>query len=59
MKVFARFNPAEEHEKIVKGLIKERMIREAIDQFKYFKSKGLTNLDQIEKFIDIQKKKQN
>lgn len=59
MKIFARFNSAEDHEKLVNSLIKERLLREVIEQLKYFKSKGLTSLDQIEKFIDTQKKKQN
>ena len=59
MKIFARFNTAEDHEKLVNSLIKERLLREVIEQLKYFKSKGLTSLDQIEKFIDTQKKKQN
>lgn len=57
MKIFARFNNMEEHEKIVNSIIKERLLREVIEQLKYFKSKGLTSLDQIEKYIDAQKKK--
>lgn len=57
MKIFARFNTPEDHEKLVNSLIKERLLREVIDQLKYFKSKGCTTLDQIEKFIDTQKKK--
>ena len=56
MKPFARFNSAEDHEKLVNSLLKERMLREAIEQLKYFKSKGINTLDQIEKFIDSSKK---
>jgi transcriptional adapter 2-alpha len=52
MKIFARFNTPEDHEKLVNSLIKERLLREVIEQLKLFKSKGLTSLDQIEKFID-------
>mmetsp|Transcript_22719 Transcript_22719/g.17145 ORF Transcript_22719/g.17145 Transcript_22719/m.17145 type:complete len:217 (+) Transcript_22719:345-995(+) len=59
MKVFARFNTAEDHERIVNSLLKERLLREVIEQLKFFKSKGLTSMDQIEKFIDSQKKKQS
>lgn len=59
MKIFARFNTPEDHEKLVNGLIKERLLREVIEQLKFFKNKGLTSLDQIEKYIDTQKKKQN
>lgn len=52
MKIFARFNTAEDHDKLVNSLLKERLLREMIEQLKYFKSKGLTSLDQIEKYID-------
>ena len=52
MKIFARFNTEEEHQKIVNNLIKERLLREAIEQLKFFRSKGLSSLDQIEKYID-------
>lgn len=45
MKIFARFNTAEDHEKLVNSLIKERLLREVIEQLKYFKTKGLTSLD--------------
>lgn len=38
------------------NLIKERQLREVIEQIKYFRSKGLTSLDQIEKYIDSQRK---
>ena len=58
MKIFARFNTPEDHDKLVNSLIKERLLREVIEQLKFFKSKGLTSLDQIEKYIDTQKKRQ-
>jgi transcriptional adapter 2-alpha len=41
MKIFARFNTAEDHEKLVNSLLKERLLREVIEQLKFFKSKGL------------------
>jgi transcriptional adapter 2-alpha len=44
-KIFARFHSKDEHERFVNGLLKERLIREAIEQLKYFRSKGLTHLD--------------
>ena len=59
MKIFARFNTPEDHEKLVNSLLKERLLREVIEQLKYFKTRGLTSLDQIEKYIETQKKKQN
>lgn len=57
MKIFARFNTAEEHADLVHSILKERVLRETIMQLKYFRSKGLTNMDQIEKFIETQKLK--
>ncbi len=57
MKMFARFHSAEAHEKLVNSLIKERMLREVIEQLKFFKQQGLTTLDDIEKYIEGQKKK--
>ena len=56
MKIFARFNTEEEHQRIVSNLIKERYLREVIEQLKFFRSKGLTSLDLIEKYIDSQRK---
>lgn len=45
MKIFARFNTEEDHNKLVHSMLKERLLRETIMQLKYFRSKGLTNLD--------------
>lgn len=44
-KIFARFQSKEDHERFVNGLLKERLIREAIEQLQYFRSKGLTTLE--------------
>ena len=57
MKIFARFNTAEEHTDLVHSILKERLLHETIQQLKYFRSKGLTNMDQIEKYIETQKLK--
>lgn len=57
MKIFARFNSAEEHTDLVHSILKERLLRETIQQLKFFKSKGLSNMDQIERFIEAQKLK--
>ena len=45
MKIFARFNTEEEHNRLVNSLLKEKLLREVIEQLKYFKAKGLTSLD--------------
>lgn len=41
MKIFARFNTPEDHERLVNNLLKERLLREVIEQLKYFRGKGL------------------
>lgn len=59
LKMFARFNTQEDHDKLVNGIIKERQIRETIDQLKKFYSKGLGSLDQVARFLELHKKNQN
>lgn len=59
MKVFARFNTEEEHQKIVNNLIKERTLRDVIEQLKFFRSKGITSIEQIERYIETQRKGQS
>ena len=44
MKVFARYNNAEDHEKLVQAIIKEKEIRQKIEELKDFKRKGFHNL---------------
>lgn len=34
MKIFMRFQTAEEHEKLIEGIIKEKYLKERIDQYK-------------------------
>ena len=53
MKIFARYNPPQEHDQMVNNLIKEKQIREIISQLKSFQKGGLTSLDQIQKFIEL------
>jgi len=45
MKIFARFNTEEQHQKLVNTLLKERLLKEVIEQLKFFKNKGLKTLD--------------
>ena len=56
MKPFARFSDKKEHERRVSNLLKEYQLRVLIGQLKYFRSLGLTNLDQIESHIEEKKK---
>jgi transcriptional adapter 2-alpha len=47
MKVFARFNTVEDHEKLVQGIIKERQIRQRIEELKEFRKKGFKTLAEV------------
>jgi transcriptional adapter 2-alpha len=48
MKVFARFSTAEEHEKLVQGILKEKQIRQRLEYLKDLKSKGFRTLSEAE-----------
>lgn len=57
MKVFARFNSAEEHERLVQGIIKEKEIRQRIEELKELKKKGFRTLGEVEDELQNKKKK--
>ena len=57
MKVFARFNSAEEHERLVQGIIKEKEIRQRIEELKQLKKKGFRTLGEVEDELQNKKKK--
>ena len=48
MKVFARFNTPEDHEKLVQGIIKEKQIRLRIEELNNYRSKGLKTMEEVE-----------
>ena len=56
MKIFSRFNSGKDHDQLVKNLIKERQLKDVINQLRQFHKNGLTSLDQIDKYIDLNKK---
>jgi transcriptional adapter 2-alpha len=58
LKVFARFNTAEDHERLVQAVIKERQIRQRIEELKEFKKKGFRTLAEIDEELDGKKKKE-
>ena len=59
MKVFARFNQVQDHEKLVQALIKERRIRQRIEELKDFQRRGFTNLAQLEAELAGRRKKED
>jgi transcriptional adapter 2-alpha len=57
MKVFARFNTPEDHDKLVQGIIKEKQIRQRIAELKELKGKGFRTLGDVEDELDGKKRK--
>jgi transcriptional adapter 2-alpha len=51
MKVFARFNTPEDHDKLVDGIIKEKQIRERIEELRQYKKLGLKTFAQVEDYL--------
>ncbi|EGR31009.1 hypothetical protein IMG5_119510 [Ichthyophthirius multifiliis] len=56
MKVFARFSTPEEHERLVQGIIKERQIRQKIEELKTYKKIGLNTFEDIEIYLNEKRK---
>jgi hypothetical protein len=48
VKVFSRFSSADTHQALVRGLLKEKEIRQIIEELKEFKKKGFRNLREVE-----------
>jgi len=57
MKVFARFNTPEDHEKLVEGIIKEKQIRQRIEELRQYKKLGLKTFAQVEEYLEEKRKK--
>ena len=57
MRPFARFHAPEDHEKLVTGIIKSRNIRLTIEELKFYKEKGFTNMAEIENELKKKTKK--
>lgn len=58
MKPFARFNTVEEHEKLVNGILKEKQIRQRIEELKEMKRRGMRTLAEIEEELENKRKKE-
>lgn len=58
MKVFARFSTADEHEKLVQGILREKQIRQRLEYLKDLKSKGFRTLSDAEEEIENGKRKE-
>jgi len=48
MKVFSRFSKPEEHENLVRSIIKEKQIRQRIEELKTYRKLGLKTFEDVE-----------
>lgn len=51
LKVFARFQTPEEHDKLVQNIVKERELRRRIEELLAYKRLGLKTFEDVEKFL--------
>lgn len=56
MKVFSRFSKPEEHERLVQGIIKEKQIRQRIEELKTYRKIGLKTFEDVENFLNYKRK---
>jgi len=57
LKIFARFNTPEEHEKLVQGIYKEKMLKRRIEELRFYKKIGLKTFEEVELYLQEKKKK--
>ncbi|KAL4486176.1 hypothetical protein ABPG72_012229 [Tetrahymena utriculariae] len=56
MKVFSRFSKPEEHERLVQGIIKEKQIRQRIEELKTYRKLGLKTFEDVENYLNQKRK---
>ena len=57
MKVLARFNTPEDHEKLVQDIIKEKQLRQRIAELRELQARGVKTWGEVEEELDGKKKK--
>ena len=48
MKCFARFQTAEEHEELVQGIIREKQLRQLIEEYRDLRNKGFLTKEEVD-----------
>ena len=48
MKIFSRFHTAEEHEQLVQGLIREKMLKQKIEEYRELRDRGFKTRQEVE-----------
>jgi transcriptional adapter 2-alpha len=57
LKIFARFNSPEDHEKLVQGIYREKQLRQKIEELRFYKKIGLKTFEEVELYLAEKKKK--
>lgn len=57
LRPFARYHSQEEHEALVKGILRAQRLRQQIELYKVYRQMGLTNLDEVLKYESDKKHK--
>jgi len=57
LKVFARFSSPEEHEKLVQGIYREKMLRQKIEELRVYKRMGLKTFEEVELYLKEKRNK--
>lgn len=57
LKIFARFNTPEDHEKLVQGIYREKLLRQKIEELRFYKKIGLKTFEEVELYLAEKKKK--
>ena len=54
MKIFSRYHTAEEHEQLVQGLIREKMLKQKIEEYRELRDRGFKTREEVE--AELQRK---
>jgi len=57
LKVFARFHSADEHEKLIQGIYREKMLRQKIEELRVYKKMGLKTFEEVELYLKEKRNK--
>jgi len=57
LKIFARFNSQQNHEELVQGIYKEKMLRQRIEELRFYKKIGLKSFEEVDLYMQEKKKK--
>lgn len=57
LKIFARFNSKEEHEALVQGIYKEKVLKQRIEELRLYKKMGLKTFEEVDNYLAEKRKK--